>query len=575
LIGNGLGFGQPVITQQPQSYTNIAGSTATFSMLATGTPPLGYQWQKDTGSLDFSDLTDATNASLVLTNLQLNDAVDYRVVVSNLEGAATSAVAHLYVITLPRIGTQPSDGAVARNATFTFRVGATGTSPLSWQWRQDDIDLPSATNNTLLLRQLQLTNAGGYTVVVTNLAGAVTSRVAQLSVADGWIFTNAQGTRLPYRLFLPPKYDSAVKYPLVLFWHGAGEVGTDNLLQLKDNGEFSFLTASNVARFPCFFLAPQMPHFPNSAGEANGFFDWATNLLDFLEKQYSIDPDRLYVTGLSMGGFSTWAMLARYPELLAAAIPMSGSWYWNSSTDFLRSLHVPVWNFHAADDSTVPVNGSDSAVASLRGAGASVIYTRYQSGGHPIWPVGYSTPALMDWIMAQKRGAASVTEPLVSITSPTSGAPFWTGATYLDLAGTATALGQPITIVNWRDTANARSGTASGTNTWSVASIPLLSDRTNTIVVIATTTSWARANGGNTTFNETLAVIQSSLRAMLSFQGTNVLLTWTGGGGPYRVQYSTNLTTGEWADLFPNATPPVILPFLPDTKATFYRIVGQ
>ena len=281
--------------------------------------------------------------------------------------------AHGQPIVPPKISVQPSDGAVARGTTITLRVGATGSSPLSWQWRQDGVDLPGATNNTLTLRLLQLTNAGGYAVVVTNLAGAATSRVAQLSVADGWTFTNTQGIKLPYRLFLPPKYDSGVKYPLILFWHGAGEVGTDNLAQLKDNGEFSFLTASNLARFPCFFLAPQIPWFPNSATEANGIFDWATNLLGHLEGQYSIDPDRIYVTGLSMGGFSTWAMLARYPGLWAAAIPMSGGWYWNSLPDFRRSLRVPVWNFHAADDGIVPVDWSDSAVSSLRGAGASIV----------------------------------------------------------------------------------------------------------------------------------------------------------------------------------------------------------
>jgi len=478
-------------------------------------------------------------------------------------------------IAAPGITTQPSDGAVALGANFTFSVGATGTSPLSWQWRQDGVDLPGATNSILALHLVQLTNAGGYTVFVTNPAGAITSRIAQLSVAEGWTFTNAQGTKLPYRLFLPPNYDQRAKYPLVLFWHGVGEVGSDNLAQLKDNGEFSFLTSSNLARFPCFFLAPQMPRFPNSAAEANGFLDWATNLLGHLEPQFSIDPDRLYITGLSMGGFSTWAMLARYPSLLAAAIPMSGGWYWNSLPNFLGSLHVPVWNFHAADDSTVPVDWSDSAVSSLRNAGASIVYTRYQNGGHPIWPVGYNSPGLMDWIMAQKRGEASEVGPLISITSPTDGAAYWTGATNLNLAGTAAALGQAITAVTWSDMLNSRAGNASGTNTWSATDIPLVLNRTNPIVVTATTTSWAPANGGNTTFNDTLTVIQAPLRVMFSLQGTNTILAWTGGGAPYRVQYTTNLAAGDWADLLPNATSPVIMPSPLASQAAFYRIVGQ
>jgi len=76
-----------------------------------------------------------------------------------------------------------------------------------------------ATNSTLFFSSVQPTNAGAYTALVTNLAGTATGRVCQLSVAAGWVFTNAQGTQLPYRLFLPPKYDPATNYPLVLFWH--------------------------------------------------------------------------------------------------------------------------------------------------------------------------------------------------------------------------------------------------------------------------------------------------------------------------------------------------------------------
>ena len=140
--------------------------------------------------------------------------------------------------------------------------------PIGYQWRLDGVDLPGATNNFFLVHSVQFTNAGGYTAVVTNRGGAATSRIAQLSVAGGWTFTDAQGTSLPYRLFLPSNYDPVSKYPLVLFWNGSSdagssEVGTDNLAQLTDNGQFSFLTASNQAAFPCFYLSPQMPFFPN------------------------------------------------------------------------------------------------------------------------------------------------------------------------------------------------------------------------------------------------------------------------------------------------------------------------
>jgi poly(3-hydroxybutyrate) depolymerase len=471
---------------------------------------------------------------------------------------------------------QPADWVGASGGTVSLIVLASGTSPLSYQWRQDGVDLPGATNRVLTLRSVQPTNAGGYTVGITNLTGGATSRIAQLSVADGWVFTNAQGIQLPYRLFLPPKYDPGTRYPLVLFWHGSSRAGTDNVNQLADYGQYTFLTASNLAKWPCFFLAPQEPYsYQPTCAEVYNVLDCATNLLSYLETQFSLDPDRVYVTGLSSGGAITWEWPAHYADRVAAAVPLAGWWPCSSLKDFQRNLGVPVWNFHASDDGTVGISSSDTAVAALRGAGASPIYTRYGTGGHEIWQAAYGTPGLVDWVMAQRRGVAPTNEPLLMITNPTHGAAFSTGATNLNLAGTAAALGQVITKVTWQNMANNRTGTALGTNAWSVTGIPLVSNRTNLILVTATTTSWAPAYGGNTTFNRTLTVVQSPLRATLTWQSTNALLNWTGGGPPYRVQRATSLAAGDWSDLLPNAAPPVTLPLPPASKAGFYRIVGQ
>lgn len=573
LAGTGIGLGRPVITRQPQSCTNLAGTTATFAVEATGTLPLAYQWQWG-GFPEFYDRTDDTNATLVLTNVVSYEAVAYRVIVTNVEGAVTSEVAQLTFVVPPAITLQPKDKIVPLGANTGFGVSVSGTTPLSYQWRWEGTELPDATNATLNFSHAGLTNAGAYNVLVTNPWGAVTSRLAQLSVAEGAVFTNAQGIYLPYRLFHPPKYDPGTRYPLVLFWHGAGEVGVDNLGQLKDNGEYSFLTVSNQAKFPCFYLLPQVPGGSSSPTELQ-ILDWATNLLSHLEDEFSIDPDRFYVTGLSMGGFSTWAMLARYPDRVAAAIPMSGGIVWNSLTDYLQSLNVPVWNFHAADDGSVPVYYSDESVSSLRGLGASINYTRYQTGGHGIWSVAYSTPGLVDWIMAQRRSAASTNEPLLSITSPTLRPLLSTGATNLNLAGAAGAMGQAVTKVTWQNMANGLTGNASGTKAWSVTGLPLVANQTNLIIVTATTTSWWSAYGGNTTFNDTLTVIQAPLWATVVLQGTNALLNWTGGGPPYRVQRASDLAARDWMDLLSDVTPPVTLPLPLAGQAGFYRIVGQ
>src|SRR5439155_14347416 len=246
-------FGQPVITEQPVNQTNILGTTANFTLSATGTPEPVYQWQ--ILSSNWTNLSDRTNATLVLSNVLTSDQADYRAVITDGAGTTNSAVAHLYVVEPPAIVQVSADQVVIAGTNRSLTVRATGTW-LSYQWRQDGVDVAGATNSTLFFSSVQPTNAGAYTALVTNLAGTSTSKVCQVSVAAGWVFTNAQGTQLPYRLFLPPKYDPATNYPMVLFWHGAGEVGTDNVGQMKDNGQFSFLTASNLAKFPCFYLAP-------------------------------------------------------------------------------------------------------------------------------------------------------------------------------------------------------------------------------------------------------------------------------------------------------------------------------
>jgi hypothetical protein len=298
----------------------------------------------------------------------------------------------------------------------------------------------------------------------------------------------------------------------------------------------------------------------------------ATNLLSYLESQYSIDPDRVYVTGLSMGGFLSWIMVARHPGLLAAAVPMSGGWACNWMQE--GPLSVSVWNFHGALDTTIGVSWSDSAVAALRGAGANVLYTRYQSGYHAIWPTAYRTPPLVDWVMAQRRGVTATNEPLLSINNPTGESVYRTGATNLSLAGSAATLGQAVTLVSWTNLANNVTGTAIGSNTWTVTNIPIVPNQTNLIIVTAATTSWSPAYRGNTTFNDTLTVIQSPLiQATLTLQGTDLILNWTGGGPPYRVQRATDLAAGDWTDYLSGVTPPVQLPRT--NQAGFYRIVGQ
>ena len=172
-----VGLAQPTIAVQPQSQTNVVGTDATFTVVATGTEPLAYQWQ-----FNSSDLAAKTNDTLIVTNVQTANAGSYVVVITNTEGAVTSSVATLTVLVLPTITKQPTNQSVSLGANVTFSAVAAGTAPRYFQWRFNETNLPGMTSTSLVLTNLQLTNAGGYTVVVTNVAGSVTSQVATLTV---------------------------------------------------------------------------------------------------------------------------------------------------------------------------------------------------------------------------------------------------------------------------------------------------------------------------------------------------------------------------------------------------------
>jgi predicted aconitase with swiveling domain len=167
----------PAITAQPQSSTMPVGSNVLFSVIAEGTAPLAYQWRSNGIAI-----SGATSASLSLTNLQLATTGDYTVVITNVAGSTTSAVAVLTVLFPPSITTQPQSAAVSVGSNVLFSVIVDGAAPLAYQWRFNGIAIPGATSTSLSLTNLQLAAAGDYTVVITNVVGSTTSDVATLVV---------------------------------------------------------------------------------------------------------------------------------------------------------------------------------------------------------------------------------------------------------------------------------------------------------------------------------------------------------------------------------------------------------
>ncbi len=169
----------PAISTQPHSRTNIAGSTATFSVVATGTAPLSYQWFKGASAIERQG-----GPTLALTNVSDADADSYKVVVTNPVGKVTSAAARLVVLDPPRITLQPMNQTNIAGTTASFTVAATGTAPLNYQWSKGNITLAQQKSPSLALLKVSDADAADYSVVITNVAGSVTSIPARLTIID-------------------------------------------------------------------------------------------------------------------------------------------------------------------------------------------------------------------------------------------------------------------------------------------------------------------------------------------------------------------------------------------------------
>jgi predicted peptidase len=219
-----------------------------------------------------------------------------------------------------------------------------------------------------------------------------------------------QAVEFRYRLLAPAAPVAGERYPLVVFLHGAGERGRDNDKQLKYLPTWMAEPALRE-RHPCFLLAPQ-------CRESERWVDvsWAdtkstpqgpltTDLLaavaaiQAVTSREAVDPARIYLTGLSMGGFGTWDLAARQPERFAALLPICGG---GDETTALRLAKLPLWCFHGDADTVVPVERSRGMIAAVRAAGGSPKYSELPGVGHDSWTPAYRDPAVLDWLFAQK-----------------------------------------------------------------------------------------------------------------------------------------------------------------------------
>ena len=197
-----------------------------------------------------------------------------------------------------------------------------------------------------------------------------------------------------YLLFLPDGYGEEEKrWPLMLFLHGAGERG-DDLNKVKVHGPPKIVEKKKD--FPFIVVSPQCP-----AGVWwNDQLDVLINLLDEIVAKYDVDTERIYLTGLSMGGYGTWALASKHPDRFAAAAPICGG---GMRIMAYGLKDVPIWAFHGAKDQVVPVEESKEMVAAVKVRGGNAKLTVYPEANHDSWTETYNNPELYDWFLKHRK----------------------------------------------------------------------------------------------------------------------------------------------------------------------------
>ena len=218
------------------------------------------------------------------------------------------------------------------------------------------------------------------------------------------IFNDAQnGNTLPYCLYLPDNYSPSKKYPVILFLHGAGEIGSDNELQLNNIKNMFTYNADYIAQ--SILICPQTPEWwsldRDYYGDGQGTLTSAINLLKEIQGKYSCDSNRIYLTGLSMGAFATWDVLENYGDMFAAAVPVCGG---GNEMMAERYVDIPIVMYHGTADPTVSFYGSQRTYDAIVAAGGTkALLIPLEGVGHDAWKQAYADRNMFAWLFAQDK----------------------------------------------------------------------------------------------------------------------------------------------------------------------------
>jgi predicted peptidase len=216
-----------------------------------------------------------------------------------------------------------------------------------------------------------------------------------------------------YRLLKPAKLEPGKKYPLVLFMHGAGERGDDNVLQLMYLPTW-LADAAMREKYNCFVLVPQcrakrwwtIPRALRKDKDADPYdpatadIGVAEALLEKTLAEEPIDQQRIYLTGISMGGYGSWALAAKHPDRFAAVAPVCGG---GSTSTAAQLKDIPLWVFHGGADPVVPPDQSRQMIEAIKQAGGNPQYTEFEGVGHDSWTPAYRESGLLEWMFEQAK----------------------------------------------------------------------------------------------------------------------------------------------------------------------------
>jgi predicted peptidase len=232
--------------------------------------------------------------------------------------------------------------------------------------------------------------------------------ISQVENSDSYMkshFIRSSDTLL-YRFLQPENRDNSKKYPLVIFLHGAGERGNDNEAQLFHG---SGLFTENSKEYPCFALFPQCPKDKKwvevdwsadshqMPSESSDLLKSLMELTEQLKNTYAIDNDRIYIMGLSMGGFGTWELISRFPDKFAAAVPICGGGDENMASGM---VDVPIWAFHGDRDRIVKTIRTRNMINAIKSSGGNAKYTEYKDTGHLCWSKAFAETELLSWLFS-------------------------------------------------------------------------------------------------------------------------------------------------------------------------------